>query len=377
MEDIEDPAKFTYFVSVGKNNAYWKSYEKARGAFWLENEIDEELKKDINDKESLDPKIMKFLLHIIAFFVVSDGKVNENIEQFDSRITIREIKLWYNFQKMMEDIHSIVYSKLVDTYVSDPGQKAAVFNAVENYATIKKKIDWVKKWLGEENEFQKLSDSNISILREISGFYDKTKNYFNNFNAKLPSHWNTVFEQINKPKVSLAKQLLVNIIMEGLFFSGSFCAIFWVAHQFGKMLGLAKANEFISRDEGSHTEFGIGLYKYVIKHKLPASEVYEMFSEAVEVESEFIREALPEGMLNMNSGLMTQYIKFVANQLLVSLGYEKRYEAENPFPFMEKQSVSVRMSDFFMDQNVSEYALSTAFNTAEDQEINTNYVDDF
>jgi ribonucleoside-diphosphate reductase beta chain len=354
----------------------WKLYHTARSLVWFEEEIDLELVKDPADWATLDPAIKNFIEHILAFFAVSDGVVNETLtEQILDRVHPPEIKFWYHFQVMMEDVHNIVYSKLIDTYIKDAAHKERLFNAITHYPTIQKKINWVHRWLGKYNEIQTLSDDLRQALNTLVGEHQAMRRMCRETGAQAARETpglERLIEQLREERPSLGHQILINTIMEGIFFTGSFCAIFWVYHQYGKLPGLSKANEFISRDEGLHTEFGIHIYRNRIVNKLPQSEVFKIIDEAVDIESEFIASALPIGLVNMNAQLMLQYIQFTADWLLVELGYSRRYKAENPFAFMKKQSISVRMGDFFIDGNISEYGHFAAGTTVEDNEFDTS-----
>ncbi len=344
MEQIENVENGRYTVLPIKDEASWNSYKKAQELFWVDEEVEKLLVKDAEDWKTLDSGIQHLIKYILAFFAISDGIVNENLtEEIVSRIAIREIKMWYDFQIMMEDIHNTVYSKLIDAYITDPVEKHRTFNAIENFPSIKNKINWVRRWLGNKNDLHKLQPESMKCLRELR-------------RAPISEPMLELFEKMEVPQPDLARQILINAIMEGVFFSGSFCAIFWIYHHYHKLPGLSKANEYISRDEGMHTEFAIGLYRYKLQFKVPQVEVHKIMTEAVEIESEFINESLPKDLINMNSQLMTQYIRFVADQLLQSLGYSRLYNVTNPFKFMEKQSMSVRMTDFFME-DVTEYGI--------------------
>lgn len=379
MESIEsEEPRYTIFPI--KRWDVWKLYKKAQTLFWVEEEIDTELAKDKKDWDELDPNIQHFIQHVLAFFAVSDGVVNETlIEEILSRVQTREVRFWYDFQVAMEDIHNIVYSKLIDTYITSETEKQKLFNALEHYPSIKKKINWVKRWLGSHNELHKLSPHTRQTLLELEKIYRLVTDFQTSLNktidhndpSTMPKNGLTqieLFNALHEPRPTLAKQIIINTIMEGIFFSGSFCAIYWVYHTHKKLPGLAKANEFISRDEGLHTEFGIHLYK-TLAHKLPEREVFDIIDEAVEIESDFIKSALPQGLLGMNDKLMTQYIKFVADQLLQNLGYNKHYKLPNPFDFMNKQSTSVRIGDFFTDGNLSEYGHHASGSTTDDQSV--------
>ena len=374
IEPLEDPKNARLFIIADKQVPEFKAYLQAKENFWTEDEINASLKTDSAQIESLEQKILFLIKHQIAFFIIGDGKVNEIIECYlSSRITDREVQTWYNFQESMEDIHNLTYMKLFDTYVTEPNEREVILNAVDSYPIIGRKIDWLKKWLGDDNDIHKLNDPTIESIKELRNVYLKSLEFSKGFvvdsEVEIPEHLQTLFQKLDEPKPLLAKQILINLIMEGLFFSGSFCIIFWVNHTYGKLPGLTKANEFISRDEGMHTDFGIGLYNRRILNRLSQELVHEIMGEAVDLESEFMAEALPKGLLNMNANLMTQYIQYVADGLLSDLGYDKLYSVENPFDFMKKQSVSVRISDFFVDPNVSEYGNAFVGTNTEDQEV--------
>jgi len=347
----------------------WGFYERGIDMFWTPSEIKEELSKDTRGWASLEPKVQHFIKHIVAFFAISDALVNETIgDELVGRIQIREALTWYNFQMMMEDIHSKVYSDLVMEYC-EPEERAGVFDAVRSYPTIKRKQDWIYKWIGRENPFRHLPKETKSILQKtmrLAQINVENVLSFIDFETDLatpgkpiPQLEELLYQVLEDPGVSLAQIILANCIVEGVFFSGSFCAIFWINHYYkGLLPGLAKANEWISRDEGTHTDFAILLYVKYIQNRLDAGVVHTMFRDAVDIESDFIRAALPSGLKGMNADLMIDYIKFTADGLLMDLGYQKIWNKENPFPFMNKQSISVRIPDFFVDQNVSEYGLS-------------------
>lgn len=363
IELLEDPNQYRLFINPDLNDPVFSAYKKAQESFWVEEEIDSELRKDQSQWEQLDPKIQDLILHQIAFFLIGDGRVNQTIsDNIDSRITNREVLLWYNFQKMMEDIHNIVYVKLADTYIRSPAEKARIFNSVENYPIIAKKINWLKKELGEGNDLFRLESSTIVTLHKLRTRYSIEDD------SGSDDEIRDLFRRLDESRPDLYRQVFINLIMEGLFFQGSFCIIFWVNHQYGKLPGLTKANEFISRDEGLHTMFGAKLLK-MMKHRLSSNAAHSIMDEAVKLEIEFMSEALPTGLLNMNIDLMSQYLKYVADWLLTICLYEKIYNVTNPFSFMDKQSISVRMSDFFMDGSVSEYGHHASGTTPGEQEL--------
>lgn len=377
MEELENPQNERLFIISDESNPVYKYYKLAQGSFWVEEEVDSELLKDISVWPGVDPKIQYLIKHQIAFFIIADGIVNKNISEYiESDITDREVQLWYNFQKMMEDIHNMVYVKLADNYIRDSEERKQMFNSIETFPAIKKKINWIKKWLGSNS--LKLDPEDLEIVRQFKNICIQNLELLNSLNKseiKISKKIKKFIKKLDSPKTPLSRKIIANIIMEGLFFQSSFGFIFWYGHYFGDLPGLTKMNESISRDEGLHTEFGIYLYNHRIKHKLDPEIIYQMFREAVEVETEFILEGLNDGLIGMNSELMTQYIKFVADKLLTLLNLEKIYHVKNPFKFMEKQSVSVRITDFFQDNNVSEYGKSSSGTNSDDLELKFDYDD--
>jgi len=275
-------------------------YQKQLACHWVVGEVD--LSKDNFD--GLSDKEQEFVEHILAFFASADTIVNINLgENFTKEVNILEAEITYRYQMMMEDIHSHMYSILIDTFIKSDERKKKLFNAVKEIGCIKEKADWAFKWINS---------------------------------AKT---------------ISFPQRLIAFAIMEGIYFSGSFCAIYWLAQQ-NKMPGLCKSNEFIARDEGLHTEFACFLYKY-IRGRIPEDIVHGMIKDAVEIENKFINEALPCSLLGMNSTLMYQYIKFVADRLVVQLGYKSIYNVKNPFNFME--NISLEGKNNFFENRTSEY----------------------
>ena len=288
-----------------KYNDIYEEYKKAESTFWTINEID--LSKDINDWDKLNNNEKYFIKNIIGFFAGSDGIIIENLAlRFLNEIEIPEARSFYSYQIFNENIHSETYSLLIDTYIKDNEEKNKIFNSIENIPCIAKKASWAYKWI-QNNE------------------------------------------------VNFATRLIAFAIVEGIFFSGSFCAIYWLKKR-GLMPGLTFSNELISKDEGMHCHFACLLYSY-IKNKLKKEIVYEIFKEAVEIEKEFITESIPCNMIGMNSIMMKQYIEFVSDRLLVQLGYSKIWNTENPFDFMEL--ISLRPKSNFFELRVGEYAKST------------------
>jgi len=294
----EDKNRFVIFPI--KHNDIWEFYKKAEASFWTAEEID--LSADLNDWENLNEGEKHFVSHILAFFAASDGIVNENLaENFVSEVQYAEAKFFYGFQIMMENIHSETYSLLIDTYIKDPKEKDKLFNAMDTIDCVKKKAEWALKWIESD---------------------------------------------------SFVERLLAFAAVEGIFFSGSFCSIFWLKKR-GLMPGLTFSNELISRDEGLHCDFACHLYTEHIVNKIPQQKIYDIITDAVAIEQEFVVDALPVSLIGMNAKLMSQYIEFVADRLLVTLGCEKYYNASNPFDFMEM--ISLQGKTNFFEKRVAEY----------------------
>jgi ribonucleoside-diphosphate reductase beta chain len=299
---IENPNRFTLFPI--KHPVIWDFYKRHVQGFWTAEEID--LSNDLNDWEKLNDKEKYFIKNILAFFAGSDGIVLENLgTRFMSDVQYPEARCFYGFQIAMENIHSETYSLLIDTYVQDKKERLKLLNSIETIPTVKKKALWALKWISSSRPF--------------------------------------------------AERLIAFAVVEGIFFCGSFCAIFWLKKR-NLMHGLSFSNEFISRDESLHTDFACLLYNDHIENKVPKDIVYSIVNEAVEIESEFVSSSLPVELIGMNSKLMIQYVKFVADRLLVSLGYNKVYCTTNPFDFMEMISLPDK-SNFF-EKKVSSYRLA-------------------
>ncbi|MGZ3866012.1 MAG: ribonucleoside-diphosphate reductase small subunit [Bacteroidia bacterium] len=283
-----------------KHNDIWQMYKQAEASFWTAEEID--LASDLLDwNEKLNADEKHFIKHVLAFFAASDGIVNENLAiNFLNEVQYPEARCFYGFQVMMENIHSETYSLLIDTYIKDPVEKDSLLHAIDTVPCVKKKAEWALRWISNG---------------------------------------------------SFAERLIAFAAVEGIFFSGSFCSIFWLKKR-GLMPGLSFSNELISRDEGLHCDFACLLYNQLI-HKLPVEKVTEVITNAVAIEKEFVSDALPVKLIGMNSDLMCQYIEFCADRLLVSLGCPKFYNASNPFPFMEM--ISLQGKTNFFEKRVAEY----------------------
>ncbi len=293
----------------------WDAYKKHQASFWTAEEID--FSADKNDWNRLDDNEKYFIEHILAFFAGSDGIVLENlVSNFCKEIPIPEVRCYYAFQAMIENQHSEVYSLLIDTYVESPERRKYLFNAIDEIPCIKRKADWALKYMNPETN-------------------------------------------------SFATRLVAFGIVEGLFFSGSFCAIFWLKQRGLMTKSLGKSNEWICRDEGMHTDFAVLLYRY-IQNRLSEEVMYQIVKDAVEIEQDFICESLPCRLIGMNQELMCQYIRYVADRLLMQFGYKKMYNTTNPFPFMD--TISLEGKTNFFEQRVTEYVMSSSCN----QELSFN-----
>jgi ribonucleoside-diphosphate reductase subunit M2 len=318
-DDILTPDENRFVMFPIKHDDVWQMYKRQVDCFWRAEEVD--LSKDINDWNKLNNDEQQFIKMVLAFFAASDGLVLENLAgRFMGDVQLSEARAFYGFQIAMENIHSEMYSLLIDTYIQDSSEKNKLFEATQNYPCIAKKANWAKKWIGDESS-------------------------------------------------SFAARLVAFAAIEGIFFSASFASIYWIKKR-GLMPGLTLSNEFISRDEALHTEFAILLYSK-LQTKLSKTRIYEIIQEAVAIEKEFITEAIPCRMIGMNSKLMTQYIEYVADRLVLQLGYDKIYHVQNPFDFMELISMESKVN--FFERTNSEYALANK--TVDDDvfELNTEF----
>ena len=303
MEKILTENKNRFVLFPLEHHDIWDYYKKAQQVFWTAEEID--LQQDFTDWEKLNEGEKHFVKHILAFFAASDGIVNENLaENFVSEVQYTEAKFFYGFQIMMENVHSETYSLLIDTYIKDKEEQNHLFNAIDTVPAVQKKAEWALKWIGSE---------------------------------------------------SFVERLVAFAAVEGIFFSGSFCSIFWLKKR-GLMPGLSFSNELISRDEGLHTDFAVHLYNNHIENKLSRERLIEIIDSALVIEKEFITEALPVSLIGMNSNLMKQYLEYVSDRLLMDLGVGKVYNAENPFDFM--QNIALQNKTNFFEKRVADYVKS-------------------
>lgn len=313
MEVLLQENKDRFVLLPIKYPEIWKMYKKHEASFWTAEEID--LSPDLKDWERLTNDERHFVKHVLAFFAASDGIVNENLAvNFMKEVQLPEARCFYGFQIMIENIHSETYSLLIDTYIKDPVEKNRLFHAIDTVPCVQKKAEWALKWINNG---------------------------------------------------SFAERLVAFAAVEGIFFSGSFCSIFWLKKR-GLMPGLSFSNELISRDEGLHCDFACLLYS-MLETKLSQERIYEIITDAVQNEHEFVTDALPVSLIGMNAKLMCQYIEFVADRLLVALGYPKIYNATNPFDFME--TISLQGKTNFFEKRVAEYQKAGVMNTKEQQEF--------
>jgi len=312
----ENPNRFVLFPI--QHDDIWKMYKKAEASFWTAEEID--LGADLIDwNEKLSDDERFFVKHVLAFFAASDGIVNENLaENFVAEVQYTEAKFFYGFQLMMENIHSETYSLLIDSYIKDTAEKNMLFNAIDTLDCVKKKAEWALRWI-----------DNGSFVERLVAF----------------------------------------AAVEGIFFSGSFCSIFWLKKR-GLMPGLSFSNELISRDEGLHCDFACLLYNNHVVNKLPKERIREIITNAVEIEKEFVNDALPVRLIGMNADMMSQYIEFVADRLLVELGNAKVYNATNPFDFMDM--ISLQGKTNFFERRVGEYKKAGVGQSAAEKEFKTD-----
>ncbi len=312
MEPLLQENKKRFVLFPIQHPEIWKMYKQAEASFWTAEEID--LAPDLKDWERLSSDEQHFIKHVLAFFAASDGIVNENLaERFLSEVQVPEARCFYGFQIAIENIHSETYSLLIDTYIKDSLEKDRLFNAIDTVPCVTKKAEWAMKW--------------------ISG------------------------------DASFAERLVAFAAVEGIFFSGSFCSIFWLKKR-GLMPGLTFSNELISRDEGLHCDFACLLYS-MLNNKMEEWRIRAIITEAVAIEKEFILDALPVSLIGMNAKLMSEYIEFVADRLLVALGYSKAYGTANPFPWMDL--ISLQGKTNFFEKRVAEYQKAGVMNKKEDQ----------
>ena len=313
---IENPHRFVVFPI--QHHDLWDFYKKTEASFWTAEEID--LAADLTDwRTKLNDDERYFIKNVLAFFAASDGIVNENLaENFVKEVQYPEAKFFYGFQIMMENIHSETYSLLIDTYITDEEEKTKLFNAIDTIDAVKKKANWALKWIKSE---------------------------------------------------SFAERLIAFAAVEGIFFSGSFCSIFWLKKR-GLMPGLSFSNELISRDEGMHTDFAVHLHNNHIVNKVSEEKIREILLSALEIEKEFITESLPVRLIGMNADLMKQYLEFVTDRLLLDLGCSKEFNVQNPFDFMT--NIALKGKTNFFEKRVGEYQKAGVKSSMNNQDFSTD-----
>ncbi|XP_077971220.1 ribonucleoside-diphosphate reductase subunit M2 B-like isoform X2 [Styela clava] len=309
----DNPRRFVIFPI--EYHDIWKMYKKAEASFWTAEEVD--LSKDMVHWAGLKPNERKFISHVLAFFAASDGIVNENlVERFAQEVQVTEARFFYGFQIAIENIHSEMYSLLINTYIRDPKERNYLFNAIETMPCVREKADWALNWINDQNS-------------------------------------------------TFGERVIAFASVEGIFFSGSFAAIFWLKKR-GLMPGLTFSNELISRDEGLHCDFACLMYKHLVQKPSP-ERVTMIIRDAVAIEQKFLTEALPVALIGMNNTLMKQYIEFVADRLLVALECPKVYNVENPFDFMELISLEGKTN--FFEKRVGEYQKAGVMSNSEDMKF--------
>ena len=314
-EPILAENKDRFVIFPIKHNDIWEFYKKSEASFWTAEEID--LSQDMTDwNNKLNDNERHFIKHVLAFFAASDGIVNENLAiNFLNEVQYPEARFFYGFQIMMENIHSETYSLLIDTYIKDSAEKDKLLHAVETVPCVGKKADWALRWIQNG---------------------------------------------------SFAERLIAFAAVEGIFFSGSFCSIFWLKKR-GLMPGLSFSNELISRDEGLHCDFACMLYADHVVNKLPKQQVTDIITDAVAIEKDFVSDAIPVKLIGMNADLMCQYIEFCADRLLLALGCDKFYNAVNPFDFMEM--ISLQGKTNFFEKRVAEYQKAGVMGNQEEKNV--------
>jgi ribonucleoside-diphosphate reductase beta chain len=315
----ENGGRFVLFPI--EHDDIWQFYKKAEASFWTAEEID--LLQDLIDWKKLNDNERHFIKHVLAFFAASDGIVNENLaENFVNEVQYTEAKFFYGFQIAMENIHSETYSLLIDTYVKDPKEQKKLFNAIETIPAVKKKAEWALKWIESD---------------------------------------------------SFAERLIAFAAVEGIFFSGSFCSIFWLKNR-GLMPGLGFSNELISRDEGLHCDFAVHLHNNHLVNKVSEERIREIIESALEIEKEFITESLPVSLIGMNSGLMSEYLEYVADRLMLDFKCKPIYGTKNPFDFMA--NIALENKTNFFEKRVGDYSKSGVGNSAQDNQLSFEGDDD-
>jgi ribonucleotide reductase beta subunit family protein with ferritin-like domain len=350
----------------------FKFYKEIEASFWTDEDIDKDSERDPFDYERATPGEQRLYAYTQGFFAESDFVVNDVIaDKLTKRTKNKDVSIVYSFIGMMENIHSITYAKVLSKGIRDTKERERILNYASKIPTIKRKTEWIRKWVGLDNDVHNLEKETIQALFELVERNNRILSamYPNEDINKYKSKEILELEEKLKDKIPHLDLLLVALgLMEGIFFSGSFAVIFWFAKN-NMFPGATKANQLIRNDEGKHVEFGALVHRTLIKNKTPQSIVYEMVKEAVEIESDFMKDAMPEGLRGMNSKLMIRYIKYSADWVLDMFGYEKIYNIrfEDTFDFMTKQSVTDTITDFFKSEEIN-YKVHGENETHEDRQ---------
>lgn len=351
----------------------FKFYKELEASFWTDEDIDRDAERDAFDRERASPEERRLFDYVQGFFAVSDFVVGDVIgDKIMNRVKNTDLRIVYSFIGMMENIHMITYSKVVERSIKDTKERQAVLDSASRIPSISRKVKWIEKWVGMNNDIHNLDRETVKGLFEL---VDRNQRFLQAMHPeeeldqyKSPEILE-IERKLNNPVPPLDKLLIALAIMEGVFFSGSFAVVFWFAKN-NMFPGATKANQLIKNDEGKHVENGALVHRTLIQNKLPQSLVYEMIREAVEVESDFMEDAMPAGLRGMNSKLMIRYVKYSADWVLDLFGYDKLYNIrfEDTFDFMAKQSITDTFTDFFKSEEVN-YKIHGVEETSEDKKI--------
>jgi len=372
LEDIEKPDDKRMAHQPVQYNHMFKFYKELEASFWTDEDIDKDAERDSFDRENATPQENRLFDYVQGFFAVSDFVVGDIIGQkLTQRIKNTDVNIVYQYIGMMENIHMITYSKVIEKAIKDQKERDRVLTSASKIPSIKKKVEWIRKWVGMDNDVHNLDKETILTLFELVNRNNRllAAMYPNEDIEKYKSEGVLALEEKLKEKIPPIDKLIVALaLLEGIYFSGSFSIIFWFSKN-NMFPGASRANQLIRNDEGKHVENGALIHKTLIKNKTPQSLVYEMVREAVEIESEFMSDAMPEGLRGMNSKLMIRYIKYSADWVLEMFGYEKLYNIrfEDTFDFMAKQSITDTFTDFFKGEETN-YKIHGVNETAEDKQ---------
>ena len=373
LEEIETYEEQRLAHQPIQHEVMFKFYKVLEASFWTDEDIDKDAEKDRFDYENASDGEKRLYEYVQGFFAASDFVVGDTVgDKLMSRIKSTDVRIVYQYIIMMENIHMITYSKVIEKGITNTRERKRVLNAATQIPSIKRKVDWIKKWVGSDNDIQNLDRDTIVGMSELVQNNNRilTALHPNEDISQYKSDYILKIEnKLAEPYPSLDRILIALGILEGVFFSGSFAAVFWFAKN-GRFPGASKANELIKIDEGKHVDNGALIHNHLINFKEKQTSVHEMIREAVEIESEFMRDAMPEGLRGMNSHLMIKYIKYMANNTLSKFGYDTLYDVgvEDIFGFMKKQSITDDDTDFFKG-NSGNYKKHGKSETAEDKRV--------